>query len=208
MSRQICILRLDNPDSFLPGLDDATTAPAWPGSESSRKSPSAPKQISEHPSSPLLTARGTKASADVSKRIQQCLKAITAALIIYEEKLNQLDSGCGDGDCGTTLRHLADAIDCKTHDLNFQYPATLAAQLAAVAASVMGGTSGAIYSLFLTYAGEALTAVRDFGSADVWGSVWRRGLIGVQKYSRARKGDRTMVKVEKEKKGFLAFPLF
>lgn len=35
------------------------------------------------------------------------LKLVADSLVKNEGKLNELDSGCGDGDCGTTLKHLA-----------------------------------------------------------------------------------------------------
>ena len=41
--------------------------------------------------------------------MKQCLLAAARSLQANEEKLNELDSGCGDGDCGSTLRRLADS---------------------------------------------------------------------------------------------------
>lgn len=40
--------------------------------------------------------------------MKRCLLAAAKSLRANEEKLNELDSGCGDGDCGSTLRRLGD----------------------------------------------------------------------------------------------------
>ena len=36
--------------------------------------------------------------------LQKCVTKVCEALINNEEKLNELDRGSGDGDCGTTLK--------------------------------------------------------------------------------------------------------
>lgn len=44
---------------------------------------------------------------------QTLLKALEVAaidLINHTDKINELDSGCGDGDCGSTLARLAKGI--------------------------------------------------------------------------------------------------
>lgn len=40
--------------------------------------------------------------------LKRCLDKITFSLKEAEQRLNTLDSGCGDGDCGTTLRHFVE----------------------------------------------------------------------------------------------------
>ena len=36
--------------------------------------------------------------------LKKCVASVCEALISEEEKLNELDRGSGDGDCGTTLK--------------------------------------------------------------------------------------------------------
>lgn len=44
--------------------------------------------------------------------LKRCLVEASEALIQAETQLNEFDSVCGDGDCGSTLRRLADGISC------------------------------------------------------------------------------------------------
>ena len=60
-----------------------------------------------------------------------------------EEKLNHLDSGSGDGDCGSTLASGAKAIKnaLNSESLSLGHPLALLQELAALAEN-MGGSSG------------------------------------------------------------------
>jgi len=40
--------------------------------------------------------------------LRRCLEGVAYSLISNESQLNELDSACGDGDTGTTLRRMAD----------------------------------------------------------------------------------------------------
>lgn len=39
--------------------------------------------------------------------LKKALEAAALDLIKHADKMNELDSGCGDGDCGSTLARLA-----------------------------------------------------------------------------------------------------
>ena len=41
-------------------------------------------------------------SSEGAQKVASILSEVSKALIDMEKKLNQLDSGCGDGDCGST----------------------------------------------------------------------------------------------------------
>jgi hypothetical protein len=43
-----------------------------------------------------------------SEILRRCLEAIALSVISNESRLNELDSACGDGDTGTTMRRMAD----------------------------------------------------------------------------------------------------
>jgi hypothetical protein len=47
----------------------------------------------------------SKAGSEILRR---CLEAVALSVISNESRLNELDSTCGDGDTGTTLRRMAD----------------------------------------------------------------------------------------------------
>lgn len=62
-------------------------------------------------------------------------------------------------------------------------------QLAKIAVEKMGGTSGAVYGLFLRGIASSLRGA----SASDWASAWKSGIDCILKYSSARLGDRTLV---------------
>jgi hypothetical protein len=59
----------------------------------------------------------------------------------------------------------------------------------------MGGTSGALYSLFLAMAGMALEAEMKAITARTWAVAWIAGTDGTLRYSQAKLGDRSMVRI-------------
>ncbi|CAG2053599.1 unnamed protein product [Timema podura] len=195
---QVSVLKLrGHEEDWLGYLDAATEAPAWPGGplsvpslDTSSDSQAEADTLSLADS--RIQERGPAISQGGSAVLTQCLKAIALALIESEQRLNELDSGCGDGDCGTTLRLFAEGVLSRLDSLCVSHPATLFLQLAAVSESVMGGTSGAIYSLLLTTASSSLEGLEEIG-AEIWGKAWRCGIQGIMRYSTARLGDRTML---------------
>nr|CAD7569435.1 unnamed protein product [Timema californicum] len=195
---QVSVLKLrGHEEDWLGYLDATTEAPAWPGGPLSIPSPDTPSDSQAEADTLSLAdsriqERGPVISQSGSAVLTQCLKAIARALIDSEQRLNELDSGCGDGDCGTTLRLFAEGVLSRLDSLCVSHPATLFLQLAAVSESVMGGTSGAIYSLLLTTASSSLDGLEEVG-AETWGKAWRCGIQGIMRYSTARLGDRTML---------------
>lgn len=51
---------------------------------------------------------GPTINAAGSEILRRCLEAVALSVISNEGHLNELDSACGDGDTGTTLRRMAD----------------------------------------------------------------------------------------------------
>lgn len=194
---QICLLKLTNStrELFLKALDYPTDAPGWIWKP---PNPNLQKIIlKEEIKNENLIPRGASLDSKSAGFVKKCLINISIAMIANEKRLNELDSGCGDGDCGTTLRHLAQEIkkQAENNELMFENPTNLSNQLAIIAQKTMGGTSGAIYSLFFTAMGRELEKHQDFNNAKVLAKVWRAGIEGVKKYSVARIGDRTMVSI-------------
>ncbi|XP_063227419.1 PTS-dependent dihydroxyacetone kinase 1, dihydroxyacetone-binding subunit DhaK-like isoform X2 [Bacillus rossius redtenbacheri] len=191
---QVCVLRLrDHEAEWLQYLDADTDASGWPGCPLSRhpRGPAAawsPEQ--DHPAP--ATNRGPTLTESDAEILKQCLKKASQAVVASEQRLNELDSGCGDGDCGTTLRLFTEGILNELDALELARPASLLVKLSAVAEATMGGTSGAIYSLMLTTASSALEQEARAGAHE-WARAWAAGLAGVMRYSTARLGDRTML---------------
>lgn len=193
-------------------LDDKTDAPKWPGCSYSLPSGSFNASNQEDRASKVLT--GPELSAERQKILKLALEKACEAIVEREQYINNLDRGCGDGDCGTTLKHLAEGeLDCLLRklamrmaqsdfsgilstmsELPLSHPASLLRELANIAEDRMGGTSGALYSLMFTTAATEMSKVFTVKNwVDVWAQAWSAGLDGILKYSKAKLGDKTMV---------------
>lgn len=121
--------------------------------------------------------------AEVRKRIQ----AGCDAVIKDEPRITEYDTIVGDGDCGYTLRdgakQVLSFIDGK--DLT-RLPETVASLVNDLEVN-MGGTSGALYCIFLTALAASLASEPSIPRA------LRGALDQLLQYTRARVGDRTMM---------------
>lgn len=105
----ISLLKLteSHKDIFIKYLDDKTTAPCWPGC-----SYSIPSSVTRIPFKDAEKRIAEKIGISLNIQTQHltklCLENVCAAIIEKEMYLNELDRGCGDGDCGSTLKRLAD----------------------------------------------------------------------------------------------------
>lgn len=179
---QISILHLPENSEWLKYLDAPTDAAAWPG-----RPLSVPPEVKNNivqDREKTVEISGQEFNDEEFQVMTDCLMAAAKSLQQNEIKLNQLDSGCGDGDCGSTLRRLADAIVKNIERMPLRYPVSCLVTLAKYAEEVMGGTSGAIYSLMFVGASQKVPD---------WPQAWENGLNTVKKYSAARLGDRTML---------------
>lgn len=119
------------------------------------------------------------------------LETACNAVIAAEPKITHYDTIVGDGDCGYTLRDGAKQVlsSIRSRDLSAaNLPSTLD-QLVGELEVSMGGTSGALYCIFLT----ALAAA--FGTEGTPGEAALKALRELEKYTKARVGDRTMMDV-------------
>lgn len=178
-------------------LDAPTSAPGW--------TPKALKDPTTIKSPNILTA----SEHDIEPTIQggyklptQAFTALVTAgcksLIAAEPQITKFDTIAGDGDCGETLKAGAQAVTAFLDSKDFTSDAVGAfAKLADLAEESMGGTSGALYSIFLH---GATSWFREQG--DVQGKeagkeqfvqALKAALRALEKATPARVGDRTMM---------------
>lgn len=183
----LTLLLVDEP--LLKLIDAETTAAAWPhtarvpvsGRKRSRPAPTEP------PEAPDATAPG----GSTSQRVGLVLERVCSTLLSLEEQLNALDRAAGDGDCGTTHSRAARAIQgWLKQGPPPASPAQLLSKLSVLLLEKMGGSSGALYGLFLTAAAQPLKAKTDLPA---WSAAMDAGLDAMQKYGKAAPGDRTML---------------
>lgn len=104
----ITILKIpeNHKTAVINALDDKTDAPSWPGCSYSLpskyyKPPAKEEKLSK-------TVVGPSLNNEQEKLLKICLEKACREIIEREKVINDLDRGCGDGDCGTTLKHLGD----------------------------------------------------------------------------------------------------
>jgi len=73
---------------------------------------------------------------------------------------------------------------------------TLLSEIANIAEECMGGTSGALYCLFFTTGAKELTLFEQGENLQyIWLCAFRSGLNCLERYGKAKAGDRTMVSI-------------
>ncbi|XP_038056743.1 triokinase/FMN cyclase-like [Patiria miniata] len=148
------------------------------------------KQSREQSSSNAGSEASTGATPEISKRLVSVISAICETLIAAEDRLNDLDRSGGDGDCGTTMKRGAEAILRARARLVAMGAGEMMDALADTVERSMGGSSGGLYSLFLT---AAATCLGSSPSADQWVIALGAGMDAVCRYGGAEPGDRTML---------------
>lgn len=142
---------------------------------------------------PTLTqtavAKNINYSYSENTQIATVLKTITSTLINLENELNALDAKVGDGDTGTTFAHGAQDIALRLEKQ--QLPLNDVPQLLLLIgdrlATVMGGSSGVLMSIFFTAAGQHMLKGESLVDA-----FWF-GLEQMKLYGGADVGDRTLI---------------
>lgn len=113
----------------------------------------------------------------------------TQTLLGLEARLNALDAKVGDGDTGSTFALGAQdiATQLEQNALPLNNPAQLLQLIGERLATVMGGSSGVLMSLFFTAAGQALAQGETLPDALL------AGLKQMKFYGGAAPGDRTLI---------------
>ncbi|KXS98483.1 hypothetical protein AC578_2615 [Pseudocercospora eumusae] len=115
-------------------------------------------------------------------KIHHLITTACNALITSEPQITSYDTLVGDGDCGHTLRTGAETV------LKFlsHHPTTLSDLISTLELN-MGGTSGALYCIYLTALATSLP------TADSVPRALKQALDTLCKYTKARVGDRTVM---------------
>ncbi|XP_053253033.1 triokinase/FMN cyclase isoform X3 [Podarcis raffonei] len=176
-------------DELLTLIDSDTTAVAWSqpakvhvsGQKRVRESV-APKEEEEDESFPF--------KAPATPYMRAVLEKVCNTLLNLQEELNDLDRAAGDGDCGSTHARAARAIQewVESKPLPL-YPSQLLSALAKLLLEKMGGSSGALYGLFLTAAAQPLRTDDELAT---WSAAMDAGIDAMMRYGGAAPGDRTM----------------
>ncbi|KXT08641.1 hypothetical protein AC579_6559, partial [Pseudocercospora musae] len=155
-----------------------------------------PKPIPHSPTGASTTSPSNKnhKSAPSTSKIQfndstirQRITSACNALIQSEPTITEYDTIVGDGDCGYTLRDGAKTVlnFLQDHDLT-ALPRAIS-DLVSILEVNMGGTSGALYCIYLTALATSLSTAPSVSIA------LNQALETLCKYTKARMGDRTVM---------------
>ncbi|KRY66424.1 Bifunctional ATP-dependent dihydroxyacetone kinase/FAD-AMP lyase (cyclizing) [Trichinella pseudospiralis] len=109
-----------------------------------------------------------------------------------EQKLNYLDSECGDGDCGSTLSKAANIVMMAIEENLFwtAAPGKLFSDIALMMEEKVGGTIGALLSIFFNAGSACLMNSTD---SLAWFNCFIQGVDAIELYSGTTFGSRTLL---------------
>lgn len=121
---------------------------------------------------------------------------VCEALISCKDMLNTIDKEAGDGDTGSTISRGAQSIldQLNASKLDLTRPVKLLQQISIVLERDMGGSSGALYSLFFQGASKIFAEGADQPvTLNLWSQALTAGNDTIAKYALTQLGDRTML---------------
>jgi dihydroxyacetone kinase len=196
-------------DDVLRLLDQITSAPAWPktyghdleqfeglGVDSVSPATSSSNAVVSNDNYLLLRP-------DLADFFKSTLKSIAEDLTETRDYLNELDSGCGDGDCGSSLVKISEAIlaAIESGKFQFEYPHQVLLQCASIFENG-GGTLCILLALFATSAANSFqkasaSNLNENSGSLYWVKLWNRalksGTDAVVEYGRAKPSQRSIV---------------
>ena len=198
-------------DNLLKLLDLETNAPSWPKSYGSDLTQSLNEIRVKSGVSRVSSAKikidedrylNLNNSESRFKLFLNCLTYICNDLIDLKEYLNELDTTCGDGDCGNSVENIAEKIlNGINHqqNYNFNYPHQILSNIS-YSIEQCGGTFSAILCLGTSAAAQAfLKTSKDSEQNDAlfWLKTWYHALNNcikaIQEYGGAKPNQRSML---------------
>lgn len=179
-------------------LDYPTTASGWNSSISTSQWNQLNSHIIKEPQT--INSISSNIKFD-SKTVESILTQGCKNILKVEPQVTLYDTVAGDGDCGETLVAGANAItkSLSNNKLETQDAVKFLDVLGDLIETAMGGTSGGLYSIFISSMcaylkkQEILNKDGFYVSKLQFADTLEAGLKGLEKYTRARVGDRTLM---------------
>ncbi|EIW58792.1 dihydroxyacetone kinase [Trametes versicolor FP-101664 SS1] len=180
-------------------LDEPANAPGWKWS--SGTVPPAADQIAsgaKRQTSAVAQEDLVSLRAEDTQAFNAAVERACNALIAAEPEITRMDNIAGDGDCGLTLKAGASAVlkGLQAGRISGDDVVRSVIAIAQVAEEEMGGTSGALYSIFFSALAQGLQAHHAGAqtlSPALWSSALTSALAKLYTYTRARPPSRTLV---------------
>ncbi|KAK9374425.1 Dak1 domain-containing protein [Lipomyces chichibuensis] len=182
-------------------LDAETTAPGW-----TAKLPGGTWAISKYSQIVVEDVKNRFRSPSHVKTdpatFAKILESGCHAVLKKVPDITRYDTVAGDGDCGETLESGANAILTalkEQKEINLSDGVLALNDLAELVESSMGGTSGGIYSIYISALAQGLRKIGDENgqavdlSLPILAKASQFALTALYKYTKARVGDRTLI---------------
>ncbi|CUA70658.1 dihydroxyacetone kinase [Rhizoctonia solani] len=183
-------------EQILQLLDDPAKTPAWTWtSGASPRTDSSTSGLDDE----TMTTTQNKDDAPTSNHFVDLVRRACNEIIQAEPEITQMDQIVGDGDCGTTLKAGAEAVlDTLNKPEIGSYGAVGSiSQIGQIVGDAMGGTSGALYSIYLSALAQglqgALTSNSGEPTREQYAEAAAFALDRLYTYTRARPPSRTLV---------------
>lgn len=139
-------------------------------------------------------SKSHQANSDEANAVKVILGKACEAVAGVKEQLNEMDGELGDGDTGSTLSRGADALLTRLNsdELNANDPHEMLISISTILMNAMGGTSGAIFSIFFQCASKAFQPA-DQHSVGNWIEALSQGIDGISRHGKSCVGDRTLL---------------
>jgi len=177
-------------------LDEKPDVPGWKWSSGS-PALSQSQQVFSGNQVATTTPGLEKIAVPQAVEFVEHIKRAAHALINAEPEITRMDSIAGDGDCGLTLKAGAEVVLAKIDSGEIKGDDLIHSiiTIAQVAEEAMGGTSGALYSIFFSALAQGLHAssLKNGNVTPVWGDALDSALTKLYMYTRARRPSRTLV---------------
>ncbi|KAJ7146489.1 Dak1 domain-containing protein [Mycena epipterygia] len=178
-------------------LDAPAQTPGWKWTAAAppvTPTPLAPAAVASAKKSSSSAAIASPQPADFLAALQRACSALVAA----EPEITRMDTIAGDGDCGLTLKAGAQGVMKEIDARNITGTDLVAdvVAIAKVAETYMGGTSGALYSIFFSALAQGIQASgagKSSATPELWGAALAAALSKLYTYTRARPPSRTLV---------------
>ncbi|KAI6144240.1 DAK1 DegV-like protein [Pisolithus tinctorius] len=150
-------------------------------------------------SNPLVafTSQPWEALGFTPSEVERGIRGACNALLGAEGELTKFDTAFGDGDCGETFsrgaRSVLSGLDTGILNVRASSPAAFLERVGELVEESMGGTIGAIFSIFFAAWSTALCTGPSTDPALVKVSALRKALSALSAHTPARPGDRTIV---------------
>ncbi|KAF8202313.1 dihydroxyacetone kinase [Pholiota molesta] len=184
-------------DTILSLLDDKPEVPGWKWSAGTAPLPVSKQSAPLGDEKPIRTGVERIVAHD-PKAFVDSIKHAAHALVKAEPEITRMDSIAGDGDCGLTLKAGSEGVLAKisTGEISGDDIVRSIITVSQVAEEAMGGTSGALYSIFFSGLAQGLQDSLPKGgeiTPQAWSHALTSALANLYTYTRARPPSRTLV---------------